>query len=409
MTTQSRFFYGYVILGICFLITMAIMGMVTSFGIFFTPLIEEMGWSRTATSAAFSLNAIMAGIFGIIGGFVNDRLGPRVVLPILCIITAAGYYLVSQMNTVWQFYLFFGLIVGLGSNVYVPAMSTVARWFTGRRSLMSGIAFSGSGFGLVILPLFINWIIGAYDWRFSLVIISIIIMVISILAIIFLKADPYKIGLVPYGSDTAANENRHTDVASLTLRDAIRTKPFWLLVLSLFCYGFCFVAFQAHLAVHSNDVGISATGAALILTVMGAATIVGQIGIGGIGDKVGYKRAYIAGLFCIILAVLTILFARDLWLFIVFASLLGLAFGNCSTQESPLVAWLFGLSSHGTLLGVAAFSWTFGGSVGPLIFGAIYDAQGDYRYAFWVAGIISIIAVILSFFLKRAVKDSPSR
>jgi MFS family permease len=132
--------------------------------------------------------------------------------------------------------------------------------------------------------------------------------------------------------------------------------------------------------------------------------IVGQLGLGGIGDKIGYKPAYIYGLLFIVLAIFTIFFARDLWLFIVFAALLGLAFGNCSTQESPLVAWMFGLGSHGTLLGIAAFSWTCGASLGPLVFGAIYDAQGNYQSAFWIAGIMSVAAVITSLFLKRAVK-----
>jgi len=100
------------------------------------------------------------------------------------------------------------------------------------------------------------------------------------------------------------------------------------------------------------------------------------------------------------LSVLIILFARQLGYLLVFAAVLGLAFGDCATQESPIVAWLFGLSSHGTILGVCAFSWTVGGAVGPLVFGAIYDAQGSYQYAFWIAGILSITAVIMAYLLK---------
>jgi MFS family permease len=385
---------------------MTIMGMIASFGLLFKPISEDMGWTRTATSGAFSLGAIVAGIAAIIGGFLNDRLGPRMVLPFLGIVSAAGYLLVSQMNTVWQFYLFFGLIVGFGSSVYVPALSTVARWFVKRRSLMSGIAFSGSGFGLVILPPLVNWLMQMYDWRLSLVIVSSIILVITVLAAILLRTDPYKMGLLPHGANTGVSGSTPFENSSVSFKSAIRTRGFWLLNSSLFCYGFCFLAFQVHIAIYSNDIGVSATGAAMILTVLGAATIVGQIVLGGIGDKIGYKKAYIVGLFCVVLAVLTILFARELWLLFIFAALLGLAFGNCSTQESSLVAWLFGLASHGTLLGVAAFIWTCGGAIGPLLFGAIYDARGNYQYAFWIAGILSITAVILSIFLKQAVTFS---
>jgi MFS family permease len=402
LTAQSRFFYGYVIVAICFLIFMAIMGMITSFGLFFSPLIGNMGWTRTATAGAFSLNAIAAGIAGIVGGMLNDRFGPRIVLPLLGIVSVIGYLLVSQMNTIWQFYLFYGLIVGVGSNVYVPTMSTIARWFNKRRSTMSGIAFSGAGFGLLALPLFLNWVMNISDWRMSLIVISMIILVITILAAIFLRTDPTQIGLLPYGGSTKASESTRPEDNSFSFKEAIRTGVFWMLNLSLFCYGFCFLAFQVHIAVYANDVGISTTGAAQVLTALGAGVIAGQLGLGGIGDKIGYKKAYIVGLFCIVLALFTTFFARELWVFIIFAALLGLAFGNCSTQESPLVAWVFGLASHGTLLGIAAFSWACGGALGSLIFGAIHDAQGSYQYACWAAGIISVASVALSLFLKQA-------
>lgn len=401
LSSKSHFFYGYIIVAVCFLMLMGIMGLVTSFGLFFEPLSTDLGWTRTATSAAFSLNVMIGGIFGIIGGMLNDKFGPRVVLPLFGILSAAGYFLVSHMNTVWQFYLYFGLIVGMGSNVFVPALSTVARWFVRRRSMMSGIAFSGAGFGLVILPPVINWIIRQYDWRLSLVIMSIMILIITVLGIILLRNDPGKMGLLPYGAETKANENTKSESGSFSFSDAIRRREFWLLAFTLFCYGFCFMAFQVHVAVYSNDVGISSTGAAMILTMLGIATIAGQIGLGGVGDKAGYKRTFVLGLFCIVLAVITILFARQLWSFFIFAVLLGLAFGNCSTQESPLIAWLFGLGSHGTLLGVFAFSWTCGAAAGPLVFGSIYDSRGSYQYAFWIAGVLAVTAVISALFIKR--------
>jgi len=382
------------------------MGMATSFGMFFAPLIEDMGWTRAATSAAFSINIFIGGIFGIIGGWLNDKFGPRVVLPLFGLFSCLGYFLVSQMNAIWQFYLFFGVIVGLGSNVFVPAMSTVARWFVKRRSIMSGIAFSGSGVGLVCLPLIINWFLNAYDWRMSLVIMSITLAVVTLLAVIFVRTNPTKMGLIPYGAnELSLNGDIHADDTSnsLTVKQALKTSGFWLLFTALLCYGFCFFAFQVHINVHAIDSGISSIGAASVLTVLGVAAIIGQLGLGALGDKIGNKKMFVLGMACIVLSVITIIFARDLWAFYIFAILLGLAFGNCSTQESPLVAWLFGLASHGTLLGFFAFSFTIGAAIGPMVFGSIYDNSGSYQSAFYISGAVALFGVITSFLMKRSI------
>jgi MFS family permease len=398
---RSRFFYGYVIVAVCFLINLAVAGMLGSFGILFRPIIEDMGWTRTEASGAFSLFSIVGGVLGIIGGMLNDKLGPRVVLLFFGLASAAGYFLVSQMHSLWQFYFFYGFIAGLGSNVFVPTMSTVARWFLKKRSLMSGIAFSGSGLGMVILPLFLNWIVGTYDWRWSLIIMSILICFVTVLAVILLKADPGKIGQLPFGATKTESGKTYSETGSITFRNAIRTGVFWVLLCSLFCFGFIFASFQVHIAIHATDIGISSSGAAMVLTVIGFGTIAGQVGLSNIGDRFGTRNAYIVGLGGFVIAIAILLFARQLTYLLVFAAIAGLAFGNSSTQESPLVAWLFGLDSHGTILGVCACCWTLGGAVGPLAFGAIYDTQGSYQFAFWMAGLASIVSIVLASLLKK--------
>jgi len=397
---RSSHSYGYVVVSVCFLIFMTTMGMATSFGLFFQPIIEELGWTRTAISGAFSLNGIIGGIFGIAGGYFNDRFGPRFVLTLFGLFTVIGYLLVSKMIEVWQFYLFFGVIVGVGLMVYVPIMSTVAKWFEKRRSLMSGIAFSGQGFGLLVFPMLINWLIRSYNWRMAVVIISMIILLVTILGLVLLRNSPGYSG-ASKGVNTGKPQFNVPVKKKTSGVDAIMTKEFWLLIVVLFCYGLCFVAYQVHIAVYAIDSGISSTNAAMILTVLGAATIFGQIIVSMLGDIIGYKKTFIVGLMCITLAILTITLSHQIWGFIIFAILLGAAFGNCSTQESPLVAWLFGEENHGTLLGIFAFSFSCGGAVGPLVFGLIYDLLGTYNVAFYIAGVLSVLAIVLSLLLNR--------
>jgi MFS family permease len=161
-----------------------------------------------------------------------------------------------------------------------------------------------------------------------------------------------------------------------------------------------------HIAPYATDIGISAAGAATILSILGGATIVGQIGLGSIGDRIGYKRAFLIGLVCVVVAALTLMLARQLWAFYLSAIFLGLAFGNCSTQESPMTAWLYGLTSHGIILGIFACSFTIGAAIGPLTFGYIFDVTGSYRYALWITSVLSIATVILTLFIKNTVTES---
>ena len=395
MTSKSRFFYGYVIVIISFMVMMVILGLQTSFGIFFKPIIETLGWSRTATYGAFSLSQIVGGISCIVIGGLNDRFGPRVSVTLCGILSVLGYFLMSQMQAVWQLYLYYGILIGAGIGVFVPILSTVAKWFFHRRSMMSGIAFAGTGFGMLIFPPLINWLFSAYDWHLTFVVLALITLAGSILSALFLKRDPSKVGQVAYGQSNAGTKNINAGNKSYTLREAMLTRQFWLFCIALLGYGFCFFAMDVHIAPYATDVGISSAGSATVLSILGGATIVGQIG-------------FLVGIICIVAATFILIVFNQLGAFYLSAILLGLAFGNCSTQESPIVAWLFGLASHGIILGICAFSFTIGAAIGPLVFGYIFDMTGKYQYAFWITAVLAIATVILTVSVKQIASETTS-
>ena len=402
---NNRFFYGYIIVIISFLVMMAILGLQTAFGIFFKPIIEIQGWSRAITSGAFSLSQIAGGVSCIVIGGLNDKYGPRISVALCGLLSVIGYLLIAQIHEIWQLYLYYGILIGVGVGVFVPILSTVAKWFFERRSMMSGIAFAGTGFGMIVFPPLVHWLLSAYDWNFTLIVLAIIIFVISVLAAIFLKADPRSMGQVAYGENKVNAPGVDIGRKSYTLKEATRTRQFWLFCAALLGYGFCFFAMDVHIAPYATDVGISPAEAATILSVLGIATIVGQIGLGGIGDKIGYKRAFLVGVICLVVAVFVLMIFRQRWAFYVSAIFLGLAFGNCSTQESPIAAWLFGLASHGIILGVFACSFTIGAAIGPLLFGYIFDVTGNYQYAFWITAAVAIVAVILTASIRQIINE----
>ena len=179
---------------------MMVFGSLFAFGVFFKPVSETTNWSRAAISGASSLSCIVVGLSGLLLGGLNDRIGPRKILTLSGILMGAGFILMSQISNLWQLYFFYGIIIGLGQGAsYVPTLSTVVRWFTKRRSLMTGIVLIGASIGTVISPPIANRIIELYSWQTSYQLLGIIILVIIFVAAQFLKRDPSVMGLKPYG------------------------------------------------------------------------------------------------------------------------------------------------------------------------------------------------------------------
>jgi MFS family permease len=274
--------------------------------------------------------------------------------------------------------------------------------------MMTGIVAAGSGAGLLIMPPFLNWLITICGWRATFSIMGGILLIVIVTAQ-FLKRDPAKMGQVAYGENNAGEEGSISRTKGFSLKEAMLTRQFWLFCAVLFCFGFGFFSIQLHIVPYVTDLGISATIAAVIMAAIGGATIIGEVGLGSTGDKIGYKRAFLIGAILMALALFVLMLARELWAFYLLAILSGLAFGNSATQESPIAAWLFGLKSHGQILGFFAFSYTVGGAVGPVITGYIFDRTGNYQLAFLLSVGLSMVAIILTVFLKPPIAKTAQK
>jgi len=387
---RPKFFYGYIVALAAFLILLVNDGAFYSFGVFFKPLLAEFGWTRAAVSGAFSLCLFLIGLLSIGMGKLNDRFGPRLLVTGCGLFLGLGYLLMSQINTIWQLYLFYGVLIAIGESAcLVPLLSTVARWFTKRRGLATGIASSGIGVGIMIMPTIANQLIFIHGWRTSYIIIGIIALVLSILGAQFLRRDPGQIGLVPYGENEVKQESLNSEAGGFSLQEAIRTRQLWLLCALSFSYYFCTATIMVHIVIHATGLGIPALSAANILAVIGGASIAGRVIMGGAGDRIGNKLALIICFILISIALIWLLAAKEVWMFYLFATILGLGYGGIVALKPPVAAELFGLSSHGVILGITFFSDCMGGVIGPVLAGRIFDITGSYQLAF--LGCIAIV------------------
>ena len=179
-----------------FFIMVAMFGTYYGFGVFFKPVLTDFGWTRAMTSGAFSLSMIMYGLLGIVMGGLTDRFGPRLVMTLCGFLLGLGYLLMSQISSVWQLYIYYGVIIGIGiSGGYVPQVSTVARWFVKRRGLAVSITLAGFCLGGIIWPPSAQWLITIYGWRQCFTILGILSLLVIIPLSQFAKHSPQEIGL----------------------------------------------------------------------------------------------------------------------------------------------------------------------------------------------------------------------
>ena len=133
-------FYGYTIVWSAFLIGAVVMAVYFAFGVFLKPILNEFGWSRGLTAGAFSLSWIVQGLLSTVAGRLNDRYGPRQVITACGFIMGITFLLMSQINSAWQLYMLYGVMLGIGlSGVALPLTSTLSKWFIRRRNIMTGI------------------------------------------------------------------------------------------------------------------------------------------------------------------------------------------------------------------------------------------------------------------------------
>jgi len=376
-----------------------------SFGIFFNALLEEFSWNRAVTSGAFSLSMFIFGVLGIIAGALNDRFGPRVVLTFCGILLGLGYLLMSQISAIWQLYLFWGVIIGIGmSGVWVPLLSTVAKWFVKRRTLMTGIVIAGLGVGGLIGPPVISRLIATYGWFLSCIVLGIAVLLFVIIATQFLRRGPNQMRQLPDGETEGNYQATKSVTNSFSFKEAVKTTQFWIVFGMFFCFGFGSFSIVVHIVQHAIDLKIPPVSAANILAARGAMVILGNYILGAFADRIGNRQIFIIGFVVMSAALLWLPLAEKEWMLYLFIVFFGFVSGGMGASESPLTAWLFGINSHGLIYGVVHVGFAIGAAAGPLVTGYIFELTGSYQSAFLTCAALGVIGLISAVILRPTTK-----
>ena len=401
---KDRVFYGWVVVAAFFIVGTILLGIRLSFGVFFKSIESEFALSRAATSTIFSVSLLLTGIFAILAGWALDRYGPRIVILMMGIFSGLGLILTSQTNSLWQLFVTYSLLLSMGTGaVFVVLTSTVSRWFDKKRGLALGIASSGAGLGTVIMAPFATYLIFNFGWRMAYLVMGLIAWSIVIPLSRLMKKDPREIGALPDGvkSRTIEGVENGEQSPGLSLFQAFRARSFWVVVFIWVFYATSIHLVFTHLIPHATDIGISAEGAASILSLIGVSTIVGRVSFGMASDRMGRKLTGVTSILLQTVAMIWFIWARELWMFYGFALVFGFAQGGFAPSMGALIGDTFGLGRIGAIFGVLEVGFGIGAAIGPVLGGYIFDVTHSYTAAFIVGAVVMFAGTVLVALIRR--------
>ena len=384
------------------------------FGAFFDPIIEQFGWSRALTAGAMSLQRMESGGVSPFVGWFVDKFGPRNVMLVGTALTALGFFLLSQIQELWQFYAaFLVLTIGLSFGTFLIVTTAVANWFVESRSKALSFTMAGSGLGGVLVPVVI-WIIATTDWRTGLVIVGIGCLVVGIPVSFVMRSRPEDYGMLPDGAplpedsgeqassgDAAPRRSALSNEVTMTTRQALRNRVFWQLAIAMGVSGMVMSA-SIHQIPAIASFGISRNIAGFAILGVSIFSVAGRLGSGYFGDRMDKRQVIAIALLFQFVGTIVFAFTSEIWHLIVFVITWGFGFGASIPVRFALIADLFGRRHYGSIMGTLMTTSAVFGVIAPVLVGWIFDIRGNYREPFILMSVTILIAIPMILTLGQA-------
>lgn len=385
-----------------------------AFGSYATVLQQQFGWSKTTFSLAYAFQRVESGFFGPIQGWLVDRFGPRNVMYFGNVLFGFGFILFSRIDSVTSFYIA-AVVMAIGSSFggFMPIATTVANWFDRRRATALGIMQTGMSIGGLLVPV-VAWSMIEFGWRATAFASGIIVIALGLPLSHLMRRRPEDYGYLPDGarptdevkpSSVVANETTVRSQVEFTAKEALRTRAFWFISLGHSSALFIVSAVTVHLVLLLvEDHGYSLAGAASVVALMTAMSMVGQLSGGFIGDRFNKRKVLVICMLGHAVALLAVANGSSFLLVAFFAIVHGLCWGTRGPILHSLRADYFGRKSFGTVLGFSSMVIMIGQIIGPIMVGSIADRTGNYQLSFTL---VAIYAAVSSIFFVFATRPTP--
>lgn len=382
------FYYGWVVFAVTFLIYAFMYGLRYSMGVFFTPLQQEFGWSTATTASAVTVFFWVYALSAPLVGSLAARIGVRKTVLIGGLLLGGGGALISQVQELWQLYLYWGVIAAFGAAaLYVIPTMVLSRFFLRKRGRAVGWASVGVSVGQAILVPLVGVAIQRYGWRAAILGLgSVVVVVTSVVGYMFLREDPESMGLHVDGvePDSSLEPLEPIFVEPEEYQEprvVLTSLTFRLIVLSYFFAVGGIISILTFVVPHMIRMGLTPLQASGAFGVIGAMSAAGSFIFGFVSDRVGRKKTILVTTIGIAVSffVASVL-PSDLTLLYAWAVLYGLTYGGCPEQYAALISDYYGNRHATKLFGFLTLGGGIGGGLFPLIGGWLVDLTGGY---FW--------------------------
>ncbi len=372
--------YAWVVVWATFVSLAVIFGVAYSFAAFFESFSRAFHARRADVSLVFALSGGVYFVLGAFGGMLSDRFGPRAVCCAGMALIAAGLLLSSTAESMATIYAAYGVGVGVGiALVYTPAIGCVPPWFTLRRGFAAGLASAGIGAGTLVIPLVAALAIAQFEWRVALRAMALGVLVVGVAAAWLLRRAPR-----PATTRAIAD--------GMSLREALHSRRFWWLYLSVVSAGpTMFIPF-AHASAAARDLGIADARAVGLVGLIGIGSLIGRFAIGALADRLGRLRTLTLLQASMGLSYLLWWGAMGYAELVLFALWFGLSYGGIVSLLPALCMDLFGARAVSSIIGTLYTGAGLGNLFGPVLAGAVFDARASYTGVIIACLLLSAIA-----------------
>jgi MFS transporter, OFA family, oxalate/formate antiporter len=402
----SRIFYGWYIVGACFLLNLYSGGaVILGFTAFFEPIVHEFDWSYTQVSLAASLREATVGVLAPLIGILVDRWGPRRLLFGGTVLLGLSLVLLSHIASLATFYGFFAIVAlgmsGLSPTVFITATSN---WFRKRAGLATGIMTCGLALGSLMVPIIVK-LIDVYDWRSAIFILGVGTWGIGVPLSLLVRHKPEQYGYLPDGDrNTPVIPNGNSSSVqnaevNINLKGALKSRAFWHIGLAMTLMFLAISTVIVHVMPYLSSVGIARSTSSMVATAIPLTSIVGRLSSGWLADRFNKKQIAVGFIIIVGSGLLFFSYVSDerMWLLIPFVILFGTGWGSDITIMAALLREYFGRSNLGTIFGSIMGLALLGAVIGPILAGWVFDNLGSYHAAWLLsAGLVFVAAVIMA-------------
>lgn len=368
------------------------LGSLYAWSVFVAPLEQEFGWTRAQTSLVYTIAIVCFALSFIVAGRIQDLKGPKICAAIGGVLVSAGFFLSSWTSSLTGLYLCLGVVVGIGNGFgYATPIPVASKWFPDKRGLVVGLMVGGYGAGSAILGPLATRLIANLGWRPTVQILGAIFFVMTMIGTALMKNPP--VGYRPPHWQPKPGAARVG--ADLTTREMLATPTFYFMWVA-YCLGATAGQMTiSQLVPFARSAGLGALAAAWALPVSATGNASGRILSGWMSDTMGRLRTLqvMVLLSAIAMPTLFLLRAQPV-LFFVLVALVYWCYGTQLSVFASTTADFYGTKNLGLNYGVLFTAWGAAGILGPMIGARVFDAFGDYRYAFYAAGALAIIAFV---------------